>query len=430
MQPRTQEKTPSRRKEPPRIALSWRGRIRVYTIRPWLFGSISTIFVLFMGCYFGATIYLLYRDDLFQTALARQVEMQYAYEDRIALLRSEIDRVTSRHLVETQSLEEQVEILLDQHDVLGRRQALLDSLIAKARAEGITTATAAMPLPIPKPDGESRRTSATGEPRPPLAYAPSQPSRIDAIAGSVLQPREPKTSLPADSGEDVRPVLRQLRSSMQDTEQRQDQALDLLGAAARQEVSRLSGMMSRLGVRPPRAPQTPEAPARTGLGGPFVPAEAGFLDDALSVSGELLHLSQIRAAAQLLPLRSPIRNAAVSSNFGYRMDPFLNRPAMHAGIDLHAEDGTQVRATAGGKVVSAGWNGGYGRMVEIKHAHGLSTRYAHLSAIMVEEGETVKTGTIIGLVGSSGRSTGPHLHYETRRSGRAIDPTAYLEASF
>lgn len=429
MQPPTQKQAPARRKEPPRIAISWRGRIRVYAIRPWLFGSVVAGFVLFMACYFGATAYLLYRDDIFEAALARQVEMQYAYEDRIALLRSEIDRVTSRHLVETQSLDEQVEILLEQQDVLARRQALLDSLIAKARTEGISTAAAAMPLPIPKPSGETRWTGAR-EPRPPLAYAPSQASPIDAITGSVVQPGAPEPSPAASDGQDMRPVLRQLRSSMEDAEQRQEQALNVLGAAARKEIGRISGLMTRLGVRPPRAPQTPDTAAKEGLGGPFVPAEGGFLDDALSVSTELVHLAQIRAAAQLLPLGSPIPAAAVTSTFGYRMDPFLNRPAMHAGIDLRAEDGTEVRATAAGRVVAAGWNGGYGRMVEIEHANGLATRFAHLSAIMVEEGDRVKAGTIVGLVGSSGRSTGPHLHYETRRSGRAIDPTAYLESRF
>jgi murein DD-endopeptidase MepM/ murein hydrolase activator NlpD len=428
MQPQNKKQNSGRRKELPRVALAWRGKTRTFTIRPWLLGSVVTVFVLFMACYFSATIYLIYRDDILDSALARQIELQFAYEERIALLRSEIDRVTSRHLVETQSLEEQLDILLEQQEVLARRQALLDSLIARARAEGISPAAAAMPLPVPRPSRGERWTGAPA-PREPLAYAPREDRRIEAITGAVVQSDTPRAASPAAEAEAVRPMLLRLRSSFEDAEQRQDLALDVLAAATRQEVSRLSGLMSRLGVRPPRAAETPEGVTGAGLGGPFVPAESGFLDDALSVGGELLHLAQIRAAAQLLPLGSPVPGAAVTSRFGYRTDPFLKRPAMHAGVDLRADSGTPVRATAPGKVVSAGWSGGYGRMVEIEHAQGLTTRFAHMSKILVGKGQKVAAGTVIGMAGSTGRSTGPHLHYETHRGGRAVDPTAFLEAS-
>jgi murein DD-endopeptidase MepM/ murein hydrolase activator NlpD len=111
-----------------------------------------------------------------------------------------------------------------------------------------------------------------------------------------------------------------------------------------------------------------------------------------------------------------------------RIDPFLGRPAMHTGLDFRGEIGDAIRATAGGVVVSAGWSGGYGRMVEIEHGHGLSTRYGHLSEIDVRVGQAVKTGQIVGRLGSTGRSTGPHLHYETRVEGDAVDPQKFLRA--
>ena len=129
-----------------------------------------------------------------------------------------------------------------------------------------------------------------------------------------------------------------------------------------------------------------------------------------------------------MPIGVPVAASGISSRFGYRMDPFLNRPALHAGLDFVAAAGTEVRATAPGIVVSADWNGGYGRMVEIEHLNGLSTRYAHLSAILVSTGEHVAAGAPIGRVGSTGRSTGPHLHYETRRNGNAVNPALYLSA--
>jgi len=117
-----------------------------------------------------------------------------------------------------------------------------------------------------------------------------------------------------------------------------------------------------------------------------------------------------------------------TSGFGVRSDPFLGRPAMHTGLDFRAATGDPVRATANGKVVSSGWAGGYGRMVEIDHGNGLSTRYGHLSEIGVKVGDQIKIGQVIGAVGSTGRSTGPHLHYETRIDGDAVDPQKFLRA--
>ncbi len=101
---------------------------------------------------------------------------------------------------------------------------------------------------------------------------------------------------------------------------------------------------------------------------------------------------------------------------------------MHSGIDFRAEQGSPVRSTAPGRVVGAEYSGGYGNMVEIDHGNGITTRYAHLSAILVSEGQQVAQGTVVGRVGSTGRSTGPHLHYETRIEGDAVDPQRFLRA--
>jgi murein DD-endopeptidase MepM/ murein hydrolase activator NlpD len=111
-----------------------------------------------------------------------------------------------------------------------------------------------------------------------------------------------------------------------------------------------------------------------------------------------------------------------------RLDPFLSRPAMHTGIDFRGDSGEAIRVTASGKVVSAGWSGGYGRMVEVDHGNGLSTRYGHLSEIDVQVGQAVKAGQTVGRMGSTGRSTGPHLHYETRIDGEAVNPQKFLHA--
>ena len=116
----------------------------------------------------------------------------------------------------------------------------------------------------------------------------------------------------------------------------------------------------------------------------------------------------------------------LSSRFGYRSDPIRGVPRMHSGIDIPGHSGTPIHASASGTVNFAGWAGGYGRMVEIRHGNGLSTRYAHLSQILVSPGMAVGRGQTIALMGSTGRSTGSHLHFEVRVQGRATNPLAYL----
>jgi murein DD-endopeptidase MepM/ murein hydrolase activator NlpD len=176
------------------------------------------------------------------------------------------------------------------------------------------------------------------------------------------------------------------------------------------------------------------ATPRAGVGGPFVPVK--LPKDADSFERQVYRINITRTQVEklnrtlaLVPYRKPVLGEVeFSSGFGVRSDPFLGRPAMHTGLDFRASMGDPVRATANGKVETAGWSGGYGRMIEIDHGNGLSTRYGHLSDIKVKVGDTIKIGQIIGAVGSTGRSTGPHLHYETRIDGEAVDPQKFLRA--
>jgi murein DD-endopeptidase MepM/ murein hydrolase activator NlpD len=158
--------------------------------------------------------------------------------------------------------------------------------------------------------------------------------------------------------------------------------------------------------------------------------------DAGLFERQLYRIHVARAAVDRLtltlgavPVRKPIMGEIdLSSGFGVRTDPFLGRPAMHTGLDFRSSIGDPVRATASGVVEAAGWSGGYGKMVEIDHGNGFSTRYGHLSEIEVKVGQKIAIGQIVGRVGSTGRSTGPHLHYETRIDGDAVDPQKFLRA--
>lgn len=129
-----------------------------------------------------------------------------------------------------------------------------------------------------------------------------------------------------------------------------------------------------------------------------------------------------------IPSILPITNYSFTSAFGVRSDPFRGSAAMHAGVDLSASYGAPIYATADGVVDRAEWFGGYGNMVEIDHGKGIATRYGHMSRIAAKPGETVKRGELIGYVGSTGRSTGNHLHYEVRIDGYAVNPMPFLQS--
>ena len=130
-----------------------------------------------------------------------------------------------------------------------------------------------------------------------------------------------------------------------------------------------------------------------------------------------------------VPVRKPVTGEIdLSSPFGVRMDPFVHEAAMHTGLDFRGDIGEPIHATAAGTVTIAGWTGGYGKMVEIDHGNGLATRFGHLSEIDVNVGEKIRIGEVVGKLGSTGRSTGPHLHYETRINGEPVNPQKFLDA--
>lgn len=137
-------------------------------------------------------------------------------------------------------------------------------------------------------------------------------------------------------------------------------------------------------------------------------------------------LAEVNARLHRIPCIMPVRGRIVSG-YGYRNDPFTRLWQMHTGLDIDAPFGTPVRAAAAGKVIVAGWdNGGYGIQVEIDHLNGIVTKYAHLSRTAVREGDVVLRGQVIGYVGSTGYSTGSHLHYEVIENGVKVNPEKYI----
>ncbi len=158
-------------------------------------------------------------------------------------------------------------------------------------------------------------------------------------------------------------------------------------------------------------------------GGLFIPADS----KSIHVYAEKLEykMDKLLKIIQDIPVGVPLYGK-ITSRFGYRRDPFNGKRAFHSGLDMRASFKQPVFATANGVVVYAGWAGGYGKMVKIKHKYGFTTLYGHLYYIKVRSGQRVKAGQIIGYAGSTGRSTGVHLHYEIRRYGKLVNPLRML----
>ncbi|GAB1390885.1 MAG: hypothetical protein AMXMBFR78_18070 [Rubrivivax sp.] len=189
-----------------------------------------------------------------------------------------------------------------------------------------------------------------------------------------------------------------------------------------------------------RQPGRPSAPLPTGSGGPFVSVEGSTLqqlqqalaglDEAADWQGDLFaysesRLFQVRLDALRVPSTAPVQGVA-GSGFGLRSDPFSGRSALHTGMDFPTEPGTAILAAAAGVVLSAGWHPEYGNLVEIDHGKGLVTRYAHSRALYVQAGDIVRRGQRVAEVGTSGRSTGPHLHFEVLLEGVPQNPARFL----
>lgn len=195
--------------------------------------------------------------------------------------------------------------------------------------------------------------------------------------------------------------------------------------AAQQRYLITAQEVRRLGLDPNRLQ------AQGGVGGPFEAVEPVRAADpnfkALFMSWT--KLEQLEQGTIAIPSTQPVKGSKFTSGFGVRSDPFRGRAAMHAGIDLAGPVGTPIYATADGVVGRSRWAGGYGNLVEIDHGRGIQTRYGHLSKSLVREGQRVKRGDQIALMGSTGRSTGSHLHYEVRIDGKAVNPVPFMQSS-
>lgn len=435
-----------------RLAIEYRGKhgARLFEISPALASALLSLAVLASVLTIASGVYIFSKDDILRSVLSGQARMQYAYEDRIAQLRAQVDRVAGRQLADQDSVEAKLHELLNRQVQLESRQALVARISDEAAKVGIQSAeartiqradpavtgsvTAFSPMPLPsanplaapmqraKPMPEEtglRPTTTSDTPVRALPAVPQRQSHID------------RRSLPI--------LLEQAQASAALMSNNQIAMLRGIEGKALTSARRIRTMLDSTGLDQARfarimPAKNQNASANTSaMGGPLIPmtsAEAAQFEKSLTAAQNYLQETErLSRVLRNLPVRRPLpRGYETTSTYGARSDPFTRGLAMHSGLDFRATTGTAVKVTGDGKVVEADWVGGYGRMVEVDHGFGLKTRYAHLSAIEVAVGDTVRKGEVVGLVGSSGRSTGPHLHYEVRIDEEAVDPMAFVRA--
>ena len=373
-------------------------QIRFGPVALWI--AVGSVLIMAGWSAVSAT-YFAFRDDVLRGLMARAAEQQYAYEDRIAELRARLDRTMSRQLLDQEQFEQKLDDLLRRQSTLESRAAALIGIVEPAATGSIKPAGRGVPEPAASPSGRDRQSFLDS----------------DWIPGRRRAGKD---------APDIAAKLARAENALERVERRQTLALAQIEERFERKARKLRGVFADLGLKPEGAPSA--------IGGPFVPIR--LPGESNSFERELARLTVARTQAEqlhralvFLPVRVPISGEIdISSPFGARVDPFLHVAALHTGIDFRGEVGDPVRATAAGTVTAAGWSGGYGKMVEIDHGNGLSTRYGHLSQISVDIGDKIRVGQTVGRVGSTGRSTGPHVHYETRVDGEAVDPQRFLNA--
>ncbi|HEY4200518.1 MAG TPA: M23 family metallopeptidase [Devosiaceae bacterium] len=313
-----------------------------------------------------------------------------AYQDRVADLRVEVDRLQSRQYAQNGDINLQLQEISQQQDVLSEQQQYVKALADKAAQLGLQTAF------VP-PDSDSK---------PPL------------VTGAAAGKQSPRDQANA-AGAAVKQMLDESRTAMTS-----------ISESATKSTDEIVAQLDNLGITLALPEDGDE-----GEGGPLLPPipdgpdASGTVDDANAVMAALIRYQAARGAIDQAPIHHPLDGKMrMTSGFGNRKDPFTGRQAFHPGLDFGEPNGTSVLSAGSGTVSFVGQRTGYGNTVEIDHGHGIVSRYGHLSAFLVKEGQVVATGTPIAKVGSTGRSTGPHLHFEIRRNDQSVNPLDFLQA--
>ena len=325
----------ARRKPPHRIIIAHGENVRSFTIRPWLVARCGRRGPHFGTLYLSATGYLVFRDDLLAASIARQARMQHAYEDRIASLRSDIDRLTSRQLLNQEAVEAEMDRLAGRQAALDARQDSIAGLSQAARRAGI----AEVDLPASRRCGDNQRQvddqASDSETRDPLKTSSIAPVLAGAMPLAFASLRDE----PRQRNRLKRRKLQlgAVDASLDALARDQVAYVDAIAAKVSHRTDRIASVLKRLGQRVPAS----HSPTDSGVGGPLVEIDENadpetFRSSVDLITGEIERFGAVRRLANQLPLSRPINGAPITSGYGARMDPFLGRPAMHTGVDFRA----------------------------------------------------------------------------------------------
>jgi murein DD-endopeptidase MepM/ murein hydrolase activator NlpD len=373
------------------------GDVQFITVSP--ISQISLLIIGLIGlCWMAyASINIVFKDQLLELKQQKLFEARLDYENRLSGLRASVERINDRLLLDQKSYLKKVDEVKAEFDDLAEQQKKMEDFFREGW----------FPL---KPN------------------AASEPAQIPNKEGAAETLFTKRYAADFKSRSEVVNPLAEMDENFLTLHNKHLSLLKMAHTFSRQKLDTTTVLLTKLGINPPN-PAMPALADAGAMGGPFIslpePARrvAEITDGMQSVHDTLEQERKVRGAIAALPLVKPMGQiTGISSSFGYRKDPLRLSLAFHGGIDFKGVYGEPVLATSNGRITWAGAHGPYGNLVEIFHDNGVSTRYAHLRSANVSLGQKITRGDIIGWMGNTGRSTGPHLHYETRVNGRVIDP--------
>jgi murein DD-endopeptidase MepM/ murein hydrolase activator NlpD len=456
------------------------GRVQFFTFGPTLQATFAGLSLIFLGWVAFTSVNVIFKDHIIAAKDHRYQQMQSTYENRVADLQLSYDELNNALVSaedhfkasadELQTKQFTIAKLLDRKGAVDSTFAYIDS--DAGAATGVSPAKGNIPA-VTGPVSGMTNIGPGGEDDSAVPASPASQPALNAPPGiggtsqlgimpETVEP-QPRTARPTRASfldETVShfaaalfhpkpqmvgvrhsnaPALRVLVQQTERVEKMSAEETALLVGADRQIAGRVGDLQSvlrRVGVNTDTLERQASA---DGVGGPYIPIRDvridGISDTTFTAAYEgatarVKQLDALFTALRHVPLTTPVHGSQfqLTSGFGARVDPFSERFAFHSGLDFGGPWGSTVSATAPGVVVFAGPRNGYGNMVEVDHGYGFHTRYAHLSSIIVRIGARVEKGSPVGKLGSTGRSTGPHVHYEVLVADVARDPTKFIEA--